>query len=625
MANPISNYLVDDLHAPTIPKPSLQQYDNYQIYSIVGIDYPHTHTFLNSVATRGGSSTGLLQYSIGYDMQATDFGSNSQPGTFTNFLAYQQYSVNPIDVDFKLLANKILAIQPKNTRKSIYISSINVLGSFSDPSPTPVDNTGFNQLQAIANQNNSTDINQFSYVYIQVGGGSYYELRQWIYTSTGTDHQQITLDCLLDGYGVKTKPSSPTITPSFDGIVNIQYYRINRSEPIPICRSIDWMSYAISIRKNVPISLPIIDVVFGTLLITGSDVVNIVDKLDNTCLSTEYKYSDFLFQNIDVVISEWISISDQYVETAVHPNRFYEDSKVYSTPVIRVLAANNNVWSNANIVNDLNYDANHPMFIVDNNRAYDWHVKPQPDGSYGDLIMNSPKLEEIHAALGAGVWGINPDDQFTPRIDNLGWRIKRLCDVFGVRVKTDGTIDKQSEKKLVRKVIDKKQDLGDKKPGITAFTDDGMILKRINNRFKKKEIVSDQCVIIQDVPQLIQEFMDQLNLSLGIQESSAIEIVEGDKVARFNNQLEILVELVHLLSSMNEMTRSNLVSSLVTQSQSNEIIGGLGLPSVTKTIPIKIGKSVSQLPFKGIAAHRSISQEIATCTYNVGLVTGQLL
>jgi mannose/fructose-specific phosphotransferase system component IIA len=79
------------------------------------------------------------------------------------------------------------------------------------------------------------------------------------------------------------------------------------------------------------------------------------------------------------------------------------------------------------------------------------------------------------------------------------------------------------------------------------------------------------------------------------------------------------------MSSMNEMTRSNLVSSLVTQSQSSEIIAGFGLPSVTKTIPIKIGKSVSQLPFKGIAAHRSMSQEIATCTYNVGLVTGQLL
>jgi hypothetical protein len=73
------------------------------------------------------------------------------------------------------------------------------------------------------------------------------------------------------------------------------------------------------------------------------------------------------------------------------------------------------------------------------------------------------------------------------------------------------------------------------------------------------------------------------------------------------------------------MTRAALVSSLVTQSQTNELIAGLGLPSVTKTIPIKIGKKVRQVPFKGIAAHRSIAQEVATCTYNVGIVLGQVL
>jgi hypothetical protein len=265
------------------------------------------------------------------------------------------------------------------------------------------------------------------------------------------------------------------------------------------------------------------------------------------------------------------------------------------------------------------------MFIVNNQRAFDWHVKPQSDGSYGNLTMNSPMLEEVHASLGAGKWGINPDDPDVVRIDNLGWRIKRLCDILGIRVKTDGTIDKPAEKKLARRIIAREENLDPKKFGVTSFGEMGMAMKRISNRFVKDKIVSDQCVIVQDIPQKIDEYFEQINLALGIQESSAVQIVEGEKVARFNNQLEILVELVRLMSSMNEMTRSNLVSSLVTQSQSSEIIAGFGLPSVTKTIPIKIGKSVSQLPFKGIAAHRSMSQEIATCTYNVGLVTGQLL
>jgi hypothetical protein len=37
MSQPISNYLVGDIYAPSVPKPSLQQYDNYQIYSIACI------------------------------------------------------------------------------------------------------------------------------------------------------------------------------------------------------------------------------------------------------------------------------------------------------------------------------------------------------------------------------------------------------------------------------------------------------------------------------------------------------------------------------------------------------------------------------------------------------------
>jgi hypothetical protein len=43
MTQPISNYMVGDNYAPSIPKPSLQQYDNYQIYSIVSEDtlYPN--------------------------------------------------------------------------------------------------------------------------------------------------------------------------------------------------------------------------------------------------------------------------------------------------------------------------------------------------------------------------------------------------------------------------------------------------------------------------------------------------------------------------------------------------------------------------------------------------------
>lgn len=65
MPQQISDYLVGDTYLPAIPKPSLQQYDNYQIYSIACI------------------------------------GSRIEKA-----LLYQTYNINPIPVDFTQIVMK---------------------------------------------------------------------------------------------------------------------------------------------------------------------------------------------------------------------------------------------------------------------------------------------------------------------------------------------------------------------------------------------------------------------------------------------------------------------------------------------------------------------------------------
>jgi hypothetical protein len=334
--------------------------------------------------------------------------------------------------------------------------------------------------------------------------------------------------------------------------------------------------------------------------------------------SHQYNWNYLFESSISILFDEWRTIQ-------ISESNGNEDIR---ERILHKLAANNNYWLNTNLSNnlDINVDTSHPMFIVDNQIAYDRHLKPQADNNgIGDLVMDSIRTIQIHFALNAGKWGVNPDDPTRPRLINLGWLIERIAWFFGIRPKPNGDVDTVKDKASVRQVIDNQKTLDPKKIGINSFGEDGMVITRINNRFKKDEIVSDQCVIVKDFIQVIQEYFEQANLAVGIQESSAVEIKKESGKARFNNQLEILVELVNLMSSGNQMIRANLVSSLVTQSQSNEIIAGLGLPSVTKTIPLKIDKKIYHLPYKGIAAHRSISQEIATCTYNVGLVTGQLI
>lgn len=325
--------------------------------------------------------------------------------------------------------------------------------------------------------------------------------------------------------------------------------------------------------------------------------------------------------------AEWEGLYQQQLGLLQSQPFYYQSINLDNTPYVWAATER---WGQTSIT-----DRNTGLGIgeqVNDSFVFDKYFKLNLDGTYGADMADSALLKLIGSSLQVNKWGLNPDDPDVPRVDNLGWRINRICDVAGIRVKTDGTIDTEKDKKLVRQVIDKNKNLDPKKTGVITFGELGMVVKRISNRFKRKgknsEIVSDQCVIVQDIPQLMQEYFDQINLALGIQESSAIEIKQGEKgedKAVFNSQLEILIELVNLMSSGNEMARAALVSSLVTQSQTSELIAGLGLPCVTKTIPIKIDKKTHQLPYKGIAAHRSISQEIATCTYNVGIVTGQLL
>jgi hypothetical protein len=427
------------------------------------------------------------------------------------------------------------------------------------------------------------------------------------------------------GYVLDSKPYKLDIDiyviPIQDGSIKLHYYYLEDEEDNYDCdglkhRAVSIQTQHLKLVKDIPHRLLVSCIPCSITLDGNSELCD--DIKAQIKISNIKSFPDYL----PTIKSSWEALYEQ------RKNLLIANPKLITTISLEVKSyiwAATPRWGQVGIS-----DRNTGQGIgetINDTLIFDKYFKPQLDGTFGSYTMpDTAMLKNISATLDADKWSFNYDDPTKPRVDNLGWRINRLCDILGIRVNTDGTINSEKDKKLVRQVIDNKKYIDPKKIGVTTFGELGMVVKRINNRFKNKdEIVSDQCVIIQDIPQQIQEYFEQINLALGIQESSAIEIKQGDTTARFNSQLEILIELVNLLSSGNEMTRAGLISTLITQSQTNELIAGLGLPSVTKTIPIKIDKKVHQVPFKGIAAHRSISQEIATCTYNVGIATGQLL
>ena len=382
---------------------------------------------------------------------------------------------------------------------------------------------------------------------------------------------------LLKGYELDTRkvPNQPVIVPTINQKITLVYYRQNKLEPIGF-PSLDWMSYELNLVAGEPIVLPIVDCVLGTMYCSSASVKSQISNLQT--LSEKYDYSNYFPTDIGALFSQWNALwQSQLVSISIPATALnYATVKETSRSVVTI-GAINNYWNNrSNPTNDFNASSSHPLVTVNNLRAYNWHIKPQSDGSIGNLIMDSPRTIEIHAALNAGKWAINPDDPTKPRKDDLGWRIERMNEVLGIRVGTDLKFNPTKEKSMVRRVIKSDQKLDPKKVGVNNFGSDGMVVKRINNQFNGDKIESDQCVIVYDILQLIQEYHEQHNLAVGIQESSAIQIKEGKNRARFDNQLGLLVEMFNLLTSANEMTRASLISSLVSQSQTNEIIAGLG-------------------------------------------------
>jgi hypothetical protein len=423
---------------------------------------------------------------------------------------------------------------------------------------------------------------------------------------------------LVSGYSLdnRTIPNFPQIISPIDKTIEISYYRWNRLEGVPNLKSICWMVYKCQLIKDIPYIVPIEDCVLGTLSCSDATALALITGLPN--VAGKYKWSNLIFAAIPSLFADWYALYDA---TNTNP----DDLPIFpEVRLLRKIAANNNIWNNATLGSDINPDSSHPMFIVDEDRAYENYLLPQVDGSIGNLIMDSPRTIEIHAALDAGRFATNPATQ-SARIANLGHLIERIASLLGYRPEPDGTFKKENELTKMRTIVSGGQPLDPTKVGVNNFAEQGMIVRRLNNRFDKDGVKADECVVIHDLIQLMAEYQDQLNLSLNLQESSAIEIKGKNGVARYDNQLALMTELLNLATANQDMIRAALVSSLVAQGQTSELIAAMGLPSVTKSLPVQIGNKLEQLPYTGVAPHRSISQEIATCTQNVGIVLGQLI
>jgi hypothetical protein len=650
VAFPIADYLVDanDPFAPTVPNPALQQYDNYQIYNIYCTDRPVEEELIerkivcltNASPLKGDTGVSLTKI----------VGGNE--GVKQSFLAVQAYNPTPITVDFHSIIESHYSHSPRTVITGTSVDNIETIAvgvPVWDATLTEQSAAFHNALDLAATKGGVTIVSTCSF-----------KRAPGITTDIFVEHQtnimfeDVPADYidLLGGYSLdnRSKPvNPPAITIDKSGYVRIGYYRENNVEPIPGLRSIDWHEQRIDIAKDKLTVLPIVNPVLGTVIISGDIATEVIDAM--TALSpapNTYSWNYFIYGNVDPLFDEWAVLFNAklgllnlpgilsssffiltpfVVYTPLANISIRKFTRIFKPNKLRVLAANNNVWSNqVNIPTDINPDPLHPMFLIDDDRAYDWHVLPQPDGSIGNLIMDSPNTIAIANALGAFKYGYLPSDPTLPSEVTLGDRILKISELLGYRPEEDGTYSVATEKTKARRIVPDKERIKEEDYGGNYYANKGMLVKRSINGFNSKgKIVSGGVAMIHDIPQLIVEMQDQLNMALGLQESGAIEIKDGDRTYRYPNQLALLTDLALSVAAIHQLAHQAYVSSLVCQQQTKEIISGMGLPTVNRSTNITIDNKLEQVPYWGVAPQHSLARKIDTVAYNVGIVTGQLI
>ena len=430
--------------------------------------------------------------------------------------------------------------------------------------------------------------------------------------------------------------SQPYVTPTKTEKVKISYYQHNYLEPIPNLISIEWREYELDFVENQKIYLPITYAVLGTLYVSDQ-VKLLLTKLPS--IANHYRWTDYFPDGLSSLMSYWDSLYTVEVskQLAIAPNTqsisliesLVSVSQYETGRTLRRLSANNNYWNQlslSSIDQDLNFDINHPMMALNPSRTTEYHLLIQAGiEGIGVLKMDSPRLIEIHLALNAEKFATNELNVDEKRVATLGYYIEQIAKFVGHRVNANGEIDKSKEKELIRRIVKPKDKLDEKEYGGSSFGSKGMVVRRVTNVRDKTGIANGGVVAIGDLPQLMLEILDQLNLAIGLQDSSTIEIKHDGIVHKYNSLLELLTEIAIHQFNQSQYARATHISSIVTQEQTKELIGGLGLPTVSKQLQRKVNENNVPIPYWGIAPQASISKKIDTCTYNVGLVLGHII
>ena len=663
-----------DLHAPGALKPSLAQWDNYQIYSLVCRDITQTVTtkqfvadesidrVISAGAEANPDDVGLIyEGRYGISNQGEFYlGQNivtSVNGTakLMDFLAIQTFNPSPPKVNF--LDYVTLYSASTDTAPKSYLTYGNIetiqldvpqnLGTFTNQPPPNTgvsENPRFRELWTLATHRTDLNGSVIARISSLTPLGKYYAFQQinfWDTVGYGVfwnffrqiiyaeipKREPIYID-LLDGYDGLIKPKYPRVVPKFSGKLSIGYYRPNRLEPIPQLRSIDWIEYQIEVRKDRPIRLPIEDSVLGTLWISNASIVTQIKELPT--ITGGYDWADLFPENVTSLFSKWQA---QYHQPLPTYNGDILIENIYSPPIVTVrrLGANNNVWHNGTVVSDVGLDLDHPMFTVNQSRTIDYHFAyNQNDDSLGRLVMDSPKIVELWTHFCSQYPVVNDLDNNLPRVNTHGYYLNKIAHLLGHRVNANGEVDLEKEAEILPKLLHKPQwKKGDTSYSQYLFGKKGIVVPSLPTSYDDKGKLLELYHVCHDLPQLLAALHSDLDKALGIEQGSQIRVKGLDgKVMPFQNQLAMAIDNQQKIQILSERIEKLYGMNLVQGQELRGLYSGIGIPVSMEKLPVvdAKGKVKNYLPYyTHQQSQSSILGHLTAIKMNLSIALGTLM
>jgi hypothetical protein len=459
---------------------------------------------------------------------------------------------------------------------------------------------------------------------------------------TGNKVDYINLITGLPSYDARSLPTSVTFTSPITGKITYSFYRNNRYETHPrVTHSLDLIYKTINVKQGKFYTLNLTDVVLGTLIIDNLQIEGLVrGYAKNNQLPAM-----FLFENnIGAIMSYWESLipvlppsTPRLASSFTQTDRYFIPSDLIfrqtiltSTPVVRIMAANNNYWGHgSNVFTQNPLATTHDLFDFNYTALFE---TLQPDGSLGTYIMDSiriidlvAKIEQIHKALDAETYAIDPETG-EKRIANLGWLIEKMSNILGLRRKPSGKyLDKVDQAKYDRNRLNSpKWAQGDY--DLNSWGNRGYALRHLPTSYENGQRQDNQYDLVHDIPQLLAAVLDQIDLGQGLQHTAEIRLKVGKEVQSYPNVGQLTIDLAARVIELEALVEKMAVMQIETSNSVRELFPGIGIPVATKSVSIDIGGKQQQIFYPGFQSGKgSIRDSLSAIKVNLGIVLGQLM